>query len=89
METLTIIAIILLLILNVLFISVLVVAWKFLQDLRLLLTLLRHEADKVTVDLAELRSKVRSGSSLFGLALSLITKRKLLKTASKAWRNYR
>lgn len=83
METLLTIAVILLIILTVLSISVLVFVIKFVRDLQELLVLLRDEADKVTVDLADFRNKLRLRGPLLSLVLGLVTNRGAIKRITR------
>ena len=85
METLLTVGVILLLILVVLFIAVLLLALKFFRDVRQLLAELHHEADKVKVDIANLRSRITKKSTLFTLALGLLGKRKAVARIAEAF----
>jgi len=79
MELLLIIGLCLLIVLNILLISVLVLAFQFIKNLKILLTELHSEADKVKVDIAGLRSRLNNKTPLFAMGLSLFAKRQTVK----------
>lgn len=85
MEILLIIAVVSLIILIVLLIIVLVAVYKFFQDLRFLMTTLHHEADKVAVDIGELRSKISRKGTWLALGLGLLGKRSAVKKIAEAF----
>lgn len=79
METLLIIGIALLVVLNLLFVIVLTIAFKFFKDLKFLVNALHEEADKVRLDMASLRLKLAFRSSWLALGLGLLARRHSLK----------
>ena len=85
METLLLVGVILLIVLNLLFISVLIIAFKFLKDLRLLLVELHNEADKMKVDIANMRSRLTNKGSWVALGLGLLGKRAALGRIAEAF----
>ena len=83
METLFIIGLILLIILIILFITVLVIAFKILRSLQSLMELAKLEADKITLDVANLRSKISKSGSWLGLVTTFLTTKGLTKLIKK------
>jgi hypothetical protein len=86
METLLTIGVILLIVLITLLISMLFVLFRLIQEARTVLRLLRFEADKIGVEIGEIRQKIRNKASFISIVLGLMSTRGIGKVAKRLLR---
>jgi hypothetical protein len=83
METLLMVLIGLLLILNIILVAALFIAYRFFRELRAFMESLHYDIDKLRSDYDVVKTKLKGKSSLFMLMLGLVGRRRALKTAAE------